>query len=335
MSDGIHSLGGLGRAFQEASLKSGLKYCEEGDYESAVEAFDVVKDLSSLALSVKSKIKEAYYARGKHLQHLWRLQEARYCFERARQTDYNDIVLLHRKRLLESYRSYRTIDNIGKFRAALKEGFTAGEFAAHAYPFITIAEKNGLLQEPREPIEESEFISGFYTIGVYRPQYEGRHSLSGLIRQFKYGKNADLAAPFAWLMADYIRCRTELIKYVDLIVPSPSNPNKQHERGFTPCLLIARELSACLAIPCFELFLVRPMDCRFRQLPYSEGKELIRYKSGQCHDIASERTILLLDDVATTGRTLSLLADVLTEGGAKSVFAITVAKTSAPREQGN
>jgi len=156
--------------------------------------------------------------------------------------------------------------------------------------------------------------------------------LSNLIREFKYSKNADLASPFAWLLADYIRCRTEILRSVDVMVPSPSNPNKQYERGFAPCLLIVKELSRCLAIPYVELFAIQPLNHRFREIPYAEGRELIKYKSRQYHGIVSERNILLLDDVATTGRTLGLLADVLSEGGAGNICAITIAKTGAPED---
>lgn len=331
MGDNIHSFGDLGGALQEANLKSGLKHSDEGDYTKAVEAFDAIKDLSSLKADIKQKIKEAYSARGKELQHQWKLPEAKNCFERARETDFNDVCLLSRRKLIDNHRGYRTIDNIARFRAVLKEGCTAGGYGTHPYPFITIAEKNGLLQQPRDMVEESRFISDFHNIGVYRSPYQGRHFLSQLIRQFKYKKDAELAGPFAWLMADFMRSRTELLKHIDLIVPSPSNPNKQHERGFTPCLLITEELSRCLAVPYFELFLVEPLECRFRQISHNEGKNLIRYKSGQCHSIAFGRNILLLDDVATTGRTLSLLADVLIEGGARAVFAIVVAKTGPPK----
>ena len=115
MSDRIHSFGGLGKAIQEEALKIALKCCSQGDNDNAVEAFDLIKDLSSLEMSVKSKCREVYCTKGKHLQHLWRLQEVRHCFERARETDLNDTVPLSRKKLLETYHAYRTLDNIGQF----------------------------------------------------------------------------------------------------------------------------------------------------------------------------------------------------------------------------
>ena len=53
MSDRIHSFGGLGKAIQEEALKIALKCCHQGDNDNAVEAFDLIKDLSSLEMSVK------------------------------------------------------------------------------------------------------------------------------------------------------------------------------------------------------------------------------------------------------------------------------------------
>ncbi len=327
MSRRISSLGDLKKALRDKALDSALDFYEKGNYKEAVELFDSMKDLSVFDTSIKPKIKGAYYRHGMQLQHDWRLQDALHCFVRARETDPDDAALLSRVNLLRGYQSYRKADNIGKFRAMVKEGFTEGKYGNHPSPFLAIAENHGLLEEAKELLIESKHITEYYSIGIYRRLELGRHLLSNLIRQFKYRGNSELSMPFAWLLADFIRYRTDLLKYIDLIIPLPSNPNNQIERGFTPCLLIAKELSECLAIPYYELFLVKPMDCRFREMGYDEGKKFIRYKSGQSRNISKGRRILILDDVATRGRTLSLHAEVLTENGADSVYAMTIAKT--------
>lgn len=332
MKKRIHSFGELKEAIPKANLEEGLACLEKGDCESAVQSFDSVGDLTSLQQLVKEKIKEAYCVCGKCLQVQGRLKEARSRFERARETDCNDILLLSRIKLLQGYTPYRSAKNIGEFRKVLKEGFTEGKYGEHPYPFLAIAEKYNLVQQPSEPLREQGLLRSFRSIGVYRAKYQGSHLLSELIRRYKYSAHPDLAHPFAWLIADIIRYRTELLAHIDMIVPLPSNPNKQVDRGFTPCLLIADELSKCLAVPYFELFIVAPMDCRFRGMSYDEGKKLIRYRKGQPHTVPSGKSVLLLDDVATSGRTLSLHADALRESGAREIHALTLAKTGPPVE---
>lgn len=333
MKKSFHSFEELEKALLQANLDEWLAYLDKGDYEQAVKSLDSVGDLTSLTQHEIAKAKEAYCAYGKRLQVEDRLSEARSRFERARETDPNDMALISRIRLLRGYTPYRSAKNIGDFRKMLKEGFTEGKYGTCPYPFLTIAETYpNLLQQPRESLRESKHIRSFQNLGVYRTKYQGRHLLSELIRQYKYRAHPDFAHPFAWLIADIIRGKTKLLAHIDMIIPLPSNPNKQVERGFTPCLLIAEELSKCLAVPYFELFMVAPMDCRFRDMAYDAGKKLIRYKKGQPHTIASEKSVLLLDDVATSGRTLSLHADVLKENGAREIHALTLAKTGLPLE---
>lgn len=327
MSKRINSLGDLKKALSEKSLDSALELCEKANYKEAVELLDPIKNLTAFNTSIKTKIKEAYYRYGMQLQHDWRLRDALRCFTRAREADPDDSALLMRTNLLRGYQSYRQTDRIGKFRAMVKQGFTEGKYGNHPSPFLTIAENHGLLEEPKELLIESKLIKQYYSIGIYRRPDLGSHLLSNLIRQFKYQGKSELSLPFAWLLADFIRFRTDLLKYIDLIIPLPSNPNKQTERGFTPCLLIAKELSECLAIPYYDLFLVKPMECRFRDMGYDEGKRLIRYKSGQSRNIPRRKRVLILDDVATRGRTLSLHAEALMENGANSIYAVTIAKT--------
>jgi len=215
------------------------------------------------------------------------------------------------------------------------EGFTEGKYRNFPYPFLTIAEKyHDLLQLPEKALKESKHISSIFHLGVYRRQDQGNHLLSQLIRKYKRFGHPELAHPLAWLIADIILCRkTELVEDIDIIVPLPSNPNKQTERGFTPCLLIAEELSKCLAIPYFEMFMVAPTNYRFREMSFIEGKKLIKNKRGQPHTIASGKSVLIIDDVATSGRTLSLHAEMLIEANARKVHALTLAKTGPPLEK--
>lgn len=326
----VHSLKDLKAALHEATLSKGLAFSDVSQHAEAVALFDEVKNLSTLDTGSKARVKISYCTYGKYLQHQWKLQEALRCFSRARETDLDDILLLERAKLLLSHRQYQTWENIGDFRKYFGFGFTSGGFDKYEYPFLEIARQKGILQLPQAPVRSS-LIDAIETVGVYKIQAQGRHILSYKIREYK-GGNSSLALPFAWLLVDFIRSMTEFVRLVDVIVPSPSNPNKYVSRGFIPSLLIGKALSACLAIPYRELFSITPMECRFRDMPYAQAKELIRYKEKRIDKIVSEKNILLLDDVVTTGRTLTLFADVLKSAGANAVYGVALAKTGAAKE---
>ena len=64
-----------------------------------------------------------------------------------------------------------------------------------------------------------------------------------------------------------------------------------------------------------------------RAARYDNVRDAFRAVKGK----VSGRTILLVDDVATTGATLSSCAESLFESGAQDVFAITVARANHAR----
>ena len=336
MQKRVHSFKDLKAALHEASLSKGLVLSDATQHAEAVAFFDTFKDFSILDTESKSRVKISYCAYGKQLQHQGDLDEALRCFSRAREVAPNDVLLQERTKLLVSHRSYKSWENIAEFRKYFGFGFTSSGFGKYQYPFLEIARQKKILQQAQVPAQSS-LIDTIETIGVYRIQAQGRHILSYKIREYK-GKhpfsspNPALALPFAWLLADFIRGRTELVPFVDVIVPSPSNPENYVTRGFVPSLLIGQELSRCLAIPYRELFSITPMDCRFRDMPYAQAKELIKYREKRIDKIVSRNQVVLLDDVVTTATTLTLLADVLKSAGARAVYGLALAKTGAAKE---
>jgi len=326
----VHSVKDLKAALHEAALSKGLVLSDATQHAEAVAFFATFKDFSILDTESKSRVKISYCAYGKQLQHQGDLDGALRCFSRAREVAPNDVLLQERTKLLVSHRSYKGWENIAEFRRYFGFGFTSSGFGKYLYPFLEIARQKKIIQQAQVPAQ-SRLIDAIETIGVYRIQAQGRHILSYKIREYKSG-TPSLAFPFAWLLADFIRSMTEFVRFVDVIVPSPSNPNKYVARGFIPSLLIGKALSGCLAIPYRELFSITPMECRFRDLPYAQAKELIRYREKRIDKIVSGNHILLLDDVITTGRTLTLFADVLKSAGASAVYGVALAKTGAAKE---
>ena len=331
MGTRVRSLKDLKAALRNSALVKGLELSRVDQHAEAVALFETIKDFSSLDAESKSLVKISYCTCGKVSQHEGDFGKAHRGFSKAREVCPDDVLLIERMKLLASHRKYQTRENIGEFRRHLGFGVTSGGFEKYEYPFLQIAKDKGILEQP--PIESgSKLIEAIETVGRYRIQAQGRHLLSHRIREYKgrhpFGSaNASLALPFAWLLADFVKSNTEFGRLVDVIVPSPSNPENYLARGFVPSILIGQELSRCLAIPYRELFLVTPMQCRFRDMSYPEAKKLVRFRDRRCDKIISGNQVLLLDDVITSGRTLTLLADMLKWAGATAVYGIAIAKT--------
>jgi len=114
-----------------------------------------------------------------------------------------------------------------------------------------------------------------------------------------------------------------------LIVPVPLHPQREKERGFNQAAVLACALSRRTGRPVVENCLIRlehterhraGMDAQARRESVEHAFGLVTPRT-----IAGE-SILLIDDVFTTGATISACAIVLRTAGAKEVLALTLAR---------
>jgi len=115
---------------------------------------------------------------------------------------------------------------------------------------------------------------------------------------------------------------------VDCIVPIPLHIRRLRERGFNQALLLARTLSKRTRIPCRERTLRKIKDTPFQTV--LKGRERRRNLKGAFHvdnkmDIKGN-SILLVDDVYTTGTTVNECARTLLKEGADKVAIVTLAR---------
>ena len=113
------------------------------------------------------------------------------------------------------------------------------------------------------------------------------------------------------------------------IVPVPLHPERQRERGFNQAATLGRALARLSGLPLDEWSLVRTlhterhrtgMDAQARRESVSQAFYVERPR------LIEGESILLIDDVLTTGATASACATALKAAGAQQVFVLTVAR---------
>jgi competence protein ComFC len=165
----------------------------------------------------------------------------------------------------------------------------------------------------------------------YHPKYQALRSwlvFEGPIRRalhtLKYRRNMALGEALAADMSDFIR---KLDWPVEVVVPVPLGRERQKERGYNQVGLVALPLAARLGWSYQPKGLSRTRETR-SQVGLSAQARRENVAAAFQADLKSTagRTILLMDDVATTGATLASCAEALLETGAKSVFALTIAR---------
>jgi len=151
------------------------------------------------------------------------------------------------------------------------------------------------------------------------------------IALFKYGSRQLLAGPLAALMAEFAEREIDLTRY-DAIVPVPLHRARRRERGFNQSEELARDLSERFPFLRVHNALVRvretPQQTRLR---YDERRRNIKgaFAVGQDGDCRG-KTLLVVDDVITTGATAEECARTLRRGGAKQVDVLAVARAVRP-----
>ncbi|TAN32602.1 ComF family protein [bacterium] len=152
--------------------------------------------------------------------------------------------------------------------------------------------------------------------------YEGPIELA--VRRFKYEGWRRLAEPLALLMAERLVVEGLAATWA---VAVPLHPGRLRQRGFNQAELLARELRRrlCLTEPPGELVRTRPTppqvghDRRWRL-------ENVRDAFAWRGDDLDSRSLLLVDDVATTGATLEACAAALRSAGSGPVMGVSVAR---------
>jgi ComF family protein len=114
---------------------------------------------------------------------------------------------------------------------------------------------------------------------------------------------------------------------IDLFVPVPLHPDRLRERGFNQSLLLAQHVGDRLAVQVTEA-LVRTR--RTNAQVNLGAKQRMANVAGafaiQPEIQVAGLSVVLIDDVVTTGSTLSACAEALLSAGASSVKAASLAR---------
>ena len=152
----------------------------------------------------------------------------------------------------------------------------------------------------------------------------------GLAIRLKYGRKVAIARTMARYMAPLVANAADQ----PLLVPVPLHRSRLWQRGFNQSALVARELASTLSLPADSLALRR-----LKRTPPLKGMSSVQrrktvaaaFKVADRSKVAG-RTVILIDDVLTTGSTAEACARTLQRAGAARVELITWARVVRPAQ---
>jgi ComF family protein len=158
--------------------------------------------------------------------------------------------------------------------------------------------------------------------------YEG--SLMTAIHIFKYGRKSSLADSLGPLLAHFAETWVHPSDSF-LAIPVPLHQKRLQERGFNQSLLLARHV-ACRLRSKLDFLSLRRIRYTSPQTGLGKDERRKNVKGAfllKEPETVKGKTVLLVDDVATTGNTLNECARVLKKAGCKKVFCLTLARAGS------
>jgi ComF family protein len=142
------------------------------------------------------------------------------------------------------------------------------------------------------------------------------------LHKLKYYRNFSLGDALAAQMFAFTK---ELNWQPDILIPIPLGRQRMKERGYNQSAMIAEPLAMALNIEFAPKALMRRKETRSQVGLSKQERQKNVLGAFQAAGV-SGKTVLVLDDVSTTGSTLSSSAEALFSVGAKDVYALTVAR---------
>lgn len=183
--------------------------------------------------------------------------------------------------------------------------------------------ENKLLLEPIPPKTASQKLSSVISCRFYGD------ITAECIKQFKYLRQLQFIRVFDKIILDIISKNHSLFNDIDFVIAVPLHKHCREKRGFNQAEIIAESISRALTIPHAKNNLIK-IKKTISQNKLTEKQRLNNLK--EAFLVTNPRnlygkSVILVDDVITTGRTLEMCAKELINSGVEKIFGFAIAKT--------
>lgn len=154
--------------------------------------------------------------------------------------------------------------------------------------------------------------------------YEYGNMADSLYR-FKYCSRSEYALFFGQEMAEK---KGEWLRALkpDALVPVPIHKSRKRKRGYNQAQMITQELSRLTKIPMENHLVVRTKQTLpQRKLSDRQRQNNLKKSFKILQNDVKLSTIVIVDDIYTTGSTIDAIAEVLSEAGVKKIYYMALA----------
>ena len=156
-----------------------------------------------------------------------------------------------------------------------------------------------------------------------------------MLKAYKYKFIQSMAAPLSMLVRRRVKKLLSkgfsLFGDNPLLIPVPLHRRRLNERGFNQAELLAKNMADTYHVVCNNDILARVANPKHQAEIKKKEERLDNVKNNFAANVKDNtlvrgKTIILVDDICTSGATLNECARVLKESGAKRVIGFVIAR---------
>lgn len=144
------------------------------------------------------------------------------------------------------------------------------------------------------------------------------------IYRFKYNNKQEYATYYSKAIYDRLGRKMQFWN-ADALIPVPIHKDRLKKRGYNQAELIAKGLSRLTNIPIKNHILTRKNSTKaLKNLDAKERENNLKKAFIVKENVVELRTVIIVDDIYTTGSTVDAISSVLLEAGVENVYFITL-----------
>ncbi len=156
-----------------------------------------------------------------------------------------------------------------------------------------------------------------------RSLYEYKTSFEGIFKM-KYKGRAEFGDYYGQQMAVYLKGFIDEVK-PDAIIPVPLHKTRENKRGYNQAFCIAKALGRANGIPVYKNYVKRiKPTLPLKMMTPAERQNNLKKAFIIDQNVVKLKTIIVVDDIYTTGSTIDGISSTLLKNGTTKVYFMTV-----------
>jgi ComF family protein len=148
--------------------------------------------------------------------------------------------------------------------------------------------------------------------------------IQNALHSIKYRRNIGLGEALGIQLVDFV---SSLGWPIEIMMAVPLGKNRLRERGYNQVGLVARPLAYRLGLKYEPDALWKRRETRSQVgLTESQRRENVQAAYQADPRIVNRKSVLIMDDVATTGSTIAACTQALLSAGAQEIYVLTIAR---------